>query len=278
MSGQIADLGDRLIRGIQQFFPEFVEQYNSGISRSEIDQALPDLSGPLPEEFYALYHWRNGHQDGFWHPVEYAELCHFSSLEELVQYLVGWRDDWVPPTYLGLETLPFISGSGGECDAIILGRQYETQAYIAEVGESGDIHLRYDSITTMLSTTVECFERGVFYINNEGWFAEDEILAAEILCKNNPKVFEECMADIMNAINTFGFDEKTDIEEYYSHVKRLLSGLSSLRRFKPPQLISLIQEKLDLLKSIHTERARSAKHSYREWLQWIDPEFKKRMM
>jgi hypothetical protein len=78
-------------------------------------------------------------------------------------------------------------------------------------------------------------------------------------------------------LDIYGLDNATSQGEYNISIQPLLFGLGTLEKYRPPELISLIQESLTLLQDVHTGRASIAGECYKKWLQSTDPEFRKRM-
>jgi hypothetical protein len=123
----------------------------------------------------------------------------------------------------------------------------------------------------MLASTVECFERDAFYLDDEGWLTENPGLTAEILRKHNPKTSAEAMAGIMTGLDIYGLDEESDHDHYSVLIRPLLSGLATLRRFKSPEAEDLVRTALARLENKSSDRADAAKiYGYGRWLSDVD--------
>lgn len=265
---KIFELGDRLLNFLQALSPEFAQGFHPGISRTEVDAMLAPLDYTLPDDFYELYEWRNGHSEYFHQPIS-AEICQFSSINFVAQDKEWeiWEDE--APTYKGLQLLPFIE-KDGRYFAITLGRSYNKNAHVIYVGREGETTLRYDSITSMLASTVECFERDAFYVNDKGQLEKNVCCAAEILRKNNPKTLAEAMSDVLDGLNTYGLDDESDQDSYSALVSPFLSGLETLRMLRSPEAIAVVQTGLAGLEHKSSDRAYSAKYTLNRWLSDVD--------
>jgi hypothetical protein len=270
MMTKISDLGSQLLSYLQRLTPDFAQGFHPGIARAELDSTLKLFDYTLPNDFYELYEWRNGHSEYFPQIVTSAYICQFSSINFVAQDKKWeiWDDE--PPTYKEQLLIPFIE-EDARYFAIALGRSYDNEAHIVHVGREAETTLRYDSITTMLASTVECFERDAFYLDDEGLLTESLGLTAEILRKYNPKTSAEALADIMACIDIYGLDEESDHDHYSILIRPLLSGLATLKRFKSPEAVDVVRAALARLEHKVSDRAYSAKvYGYGRWLSDVE--------
>jgi hypothetical protein len=270
MMTKISELGFQLLSYLQRLTPDFAQGFHPGISCGEVNTALEPLDYTLPNDFYELYEWRNGHSDYFHQPISLGMICQFSSINFVAQDKKWeiWDDE--PPTYKEQLLLPFIE-KDSKYIAIALGRSYCDEAYIVDVSREGETRLEYDSITSMLASAVECFERNAFYPNDEGWLTENPGLTAEILRKHNPKTEAEVLSDVIAGLDIYGLDEESDQDHYSFLISPLLSGLATLRRFRSPEAVDVVRTALARLEHRVSDRAYSAKvYGYGRWLSDVE--------
>ena len=267
----ISDLGRRLIKSLKKKnFLDFSQGFMPGISYKEIDETLAPLNHELPDDFYELYRWRNGHTAYFMQPVENVDICQFMSIQCVAEYKKWdiWEEEY--PTYKGLPLLPYIE-EDSTYFAIAMGRSYKNEAHIVDVGREGETTLRYDSISSMLASTVRCFEENAFYIDEKGWLAEKSYASSNILREENPYTLAESMLEFRETIDSYGFDNEVDDAHYSALVDLLWSSLATLKRLKPLECIELVQSTLSRLQNVpSSNRAFSAKYALNRWLKECD--------
>ncbi len=71
----LLETGQRLLHYLQRYVPEFAEEFNPGISRAVIQNTLELCAYELPENFYELYEWRNGHPEYFTQPLNQLQFA-----------------------------------------------------------------------------------------------------------------------------------------------------------------------------------------------------------
>ncbi|BAY59750.1 hypothetical protein NIES2135_66270 (plasmid) [Leptolyngbya boryana NIES-2135] len=262
---KLPEVGNAFLHYFQQFIPDFAEKFVPGISPTELQSVLGTLQYELPPDFYTLYEWRNGYADFNGHPdfncYSFAPF-HFNTIE-MVAAEKNW--DWCddnPPTYKGYNVLPLVS-CGRVFWGITLGRDYQTEAHIVYVDSVGECVLRYDSITCMMNSIVESFERGGLLLSENVIRRNDELFA-ETLRANNPKTLSEGIADFERYIDVYGSD--TDIADYSMKMDILLNGLSILYYMKPSAILEQVRCRLNALENISSERAISAHEGLKMWL------------
>lgn len=259
---------EKLTSHLQRKLPGFVEEFQPGISFAEIQSALSTLEYTLPDDFYELYQWRNGHPDGSRQSL--GPVYDFNPIELIVQ-----EKDWSsfgdsPPMYKGRQNLPFITNNS-EFFSIVLGRSYAEQSHIVFVDELGETVLQYDSITSMFESIADCFELGAYYLNDDGWIEENSALSSEVLRSRNPKTIVEAMVDIQNVVDTYECDDNENSENYSKITTMLSSALQTLRRFRPPEAIKLVQSVLGRLEDVApSKRTNAARFTLNAWLQDVE--------
>ncbi|MDX2212837.1 MAG: hypothetical protein SFY66_06060 [Oculatellaceae cyanobacterium bins.114] len=195
----------------------------------------------MPNDFYELYEWRNGNSIYFPHPIESAQICDLCSVENIYEeQAITWGESNIPK-YKQNDLLSFVAREG-DFFSIVLERNYEEEAHIVEVGESSNHGvLRYDSITTMLHSTVECFDINAFYLGEDGYLAENPSLVAEVLRTRNPKTVAEATSDLQSGLSVYGLDDRLAESEYGLLLIPVISSLETLRVLRPSEAITLVK-------------------------------------
>ncbi len=247
----------------------YAGKFSPGISRLDVENFLGLSEDLLPEDFFLLYEWRNGYidfrGDSNFNLESFAPF-HFNTIE-VVSMEKGW--DWCkdnPPTYDGSEILPFVSGDSLFW-GIIIGSDYGSDPHIVYVDETGEAILRYDSITTMLKTIVQCFQLGALYFD-DGFIEKNNKLFAEILTKNNPKTLLKAVSKFEDNIDFYG--SNLDNETYKNNISNLWNSLNILEYMRPPEIIERCKSRLIELQALSSQRAINACESLKEWIDKND--------
>jgi hypothetical protein len=265
----ISTLGETLLSFICSHFPGFIQELNSGIPRSAIQSSLTDLNQPLPNDFYELYEWRNGSLNGFPQPFNSGEILEFSPIEFVCEDM-KWEfygDDI--PGYKNFQLLPFIKDS--DSIAIALGSNYSEEAHIVYVTHVCEVLLFCDSITSMMTSTVQCFTSGCIVIDNEGIVREDYNLCSEVWRRNNPHTIAEAISELTLSINICISEASFSMtnEEYSKVIDSLTSALATLSRYRPPEAITLIQDNLISLKRNNSAKGGGLYLTLDQWLEGV---------
>jgi hypothetical protein len=271
---RISVLGDNLLGFLHSYFPEYIESFLPGVSLEIIRSRFTNLTQVLPNDFYELYEWQNGNPEYFPQPFPSGDICQFNPLDTVVEEMIWeWFED-VPPLYNGYTTLPFIT-IDSEFIVIVLGRSYAEEAYIAYVDEVGDSYLYCDSIATMLESTVECLLTRAVFVDNSGCFEENQQLSSKIWRDKNPLTLRELISDLNLALESLVLNINQIAEgggdsSYSATIEFLVSTLRALRRFRPPDAISLVQYSLSRIKEFSLEEMQGLEFALEQWLEDCD--------
>ncbi len=261
--------GETLLSFVEPYFPEFVENFNPGISRSTIQSSLIGVDQALPNDFYELYEWKNGSLECFPQLYNSGDILEFSPLELILEDIKWDLYSDAPPTYKGCRLLPFIK-IDSDTVALALGRTYPKEAHVAYIDEVGECQLYCDSITSMMTSAVECFVNGSVTISSEGDIKEDYYLSSEIWRRNNPHTLAEAISALTSAIDICTSEAPVADREYSIALNSLTSALATLWRFRSLEAIVLIQNNLVQLKKINLARWGGIHLTLDEWLQEVE--------
>jgi hypothetical protein len=270
-SSKLLNSLERILLWMSKYLPEYVKYFQTGLSQPEIQAAVEDIQYSLPNDFYELYQWHNGTLDECTQSL--GPVFYFLPLNQVLEFKnwLSWdisKTDrvWVPPRYLGNPVLPFVK-SNCEYYSLVLSRNYRDQAHIVLLDEVSDAILKYDSITSMMESIADCFETEAYYFNEEGFVEENEHLSAEVLRDRNPKVIAEAIDRLRRGIEICVFDQTLDQESYLSCDKSLMHALETLKPFRPPKAIQILQELLPQLEeSKSSERDVYIYGIFHQWL------------
>jgi hypothetical protein len=191
---------------------------NPGLSSQEIETITKDLPFPLPPEIHELYRWRNGTStDEFKYEVNlFFDVgrgwgsCYgfdFRPLQVIVErfmmqrkingYILQELEKWgiIPDTmnwHLGLNI--FFSY---ECrDGFVVFDEKDSANLVIFMdykGGSSDVIAKYSSLTNMMLTIADCYDRA-FYRDSNGYLCCDEKKAKEIWQQyNSPQIVQRTL-------------------------------------------------------------------------------------
>jgi hypothetical protein len=184
----------QLLTYLDNAIPGSSEQFNPGITQETITGVLGISEEALPQDFLALYQWRDGAWDDTWNGL--GLLCNHLQIDSVHDFKTRMNSSSYPGDfqYEGHDLVPFIRDNGYLL-CIVLGRSYSEAAYVVQMDDLGELELAYDSITSMVETYLACFKAGAyFYDEMEVSLNVNADLANEIFSQKNPKILLERMS------------------------------------------------------------------------------------
>lgn len=259
-------LAEQLINQIDNFFPDVQRNYQTGVSKEEIENYFLKFTH-LPQDMYDLYAWRNGSSTYIPEPSEYSAGINFLPIEACISES-SWSDWDTPPTYKGSNLFPFIQ-QGPNFFATILDRDFNEKPYVVMISEYGESFLWYDNVNSMLASTNQCFQQSAFSLDDKNfWSLQNIKIARTAFIENNPKVIHEYLNDICESILIYGNDD-LEQEEYSIQISPFIEGLEFLKEIGYAPLLPLVQNRYNLLIGKTSSRAYTAKHCYQSWLHEV---------
>lgn len=182
----ITDSLNNIFSWLQQNNPTVAASLQSGLSYREIENKLSSLQFRLPQELYELYQWRNG-SNRIAKNVYFFKYYRFLPLEESLKILFNIIEK---DTLLMGEIFPYgwfpIFAFGNEYYGVIGSEIAKKSSLIVYVCDYEDIS--YTSLTGMMQTIAECYQTGVYYLNEEGFGKTKQEAEDILIAKYNPGV------------------------------------------------------------------------------------------
>lgn len=238
MISTLTDALKRILSWLQQNQLECAELLQPGLTTEEINEKVSGLPFQLPKEVYELYQWHNGTSSdteffpGYWFiPLELAVETYYENMSiegknkksyekdnnlDKLPYVECWNQYWFPLFELDGQVYLLACNDNPQDTATVWN-------YFPEF-----VHpeLRYENLTAMMLTIAGCYETGAYYLNEEGFLEEDELQAAQIRRKHNPRLAESSL-------------EKLQLELTLASLTEIASDLM---QFKDPKTVDpLIQ-------------------------------------
>jgi len=178
--------------------PRVLEGYNPGLSDTEIDALMANVSFDLPDDLRALYRWKDGHigmgfggilGDLWW----MAELTPSSETSESLR--IEARDYFdlfkeIPPFDLEKTNFLHLFYDGCGYDLLACCLDHKTCEIRNRDKGGSDYSLAFRGVEPMIQTALEWWKSGVFYSPSEhqgSWTLEEDYAKhSEITRRLNP--------------------------------------------------------------------------------------------
>ncbi len=161
---------------------------NNGLDRNRIIEKTKAFPFKLPEELIELYGIYNGTripENSVLDDLHFFPGFYFLSIEDaMIHYNVfksdnRWQQNW----------FPIFANGGGDFYAVACQNANVEKGQIVGFILGEEKHpVEYSSVTSMMSTIAECFERGVFFQTFEGYLETDDMFQIRIAQKYNPNI------------------------------------------------------------------------------------------
>tara|TARA_Y100000033_G_C2751569_1_gene114132 strand:+ start:717 stop:1298 length:582 start_codon:yes stop_codon:yes gene_type:complete len=188
MKHTVTDFLNVILSFLQKWHLPVCKLLNNGLSEGEIDAAFNQVGIEPTKELVELYTWRNGSPVEEGTPLDDVQVIpgyHFLSLKDAISCYLAMKDDsrWNPSWF------PVFANGGGDFYAVDLSQSDGDSAPVVGfiLGEI-EQEIEYQSLTTMLLTFSECFEKGVVFKTKDGYLEMDDDQQAKIATRNNPEV------------------------------------------------------------------------------------------
>lgn len=163
-----------------------LESLNDGFAAGLVRSALAPADLPTSVELETLYGWKNGTS-----PVGVASIddihmfpgFYFLSLADALtnyQSFVGdprWRTGW----------LPSFANGGEDFYVLDLGAPTANPVRYFRIEES-EHPVEFSSVRAMMATLAAAFDRGVFFVDSNGYLEMDDLEFAGVAAEINPYI------------------------------------------------------------------------------------------
>ena len=189
MMSDLTNALNRILDWLEKYSPISAMGFQPGLSTKIIEQKLSLLPYYVSQEVYELYRWRNGDQS-YNSIFGYLWLLNLDSACNSSEY-INQKDLWESrkeagePQYL----LPLFEFDG-EYFAVQGNEKLTNTAPVFHVSDCCDVSFAFVNLTGMMLAIAECYETGIYALNENGLEVIDEIKFKEIRRKHNPGTVE----------------------------------------------------------------------------------------
>ena len=157
-----------------------------GLDRARIGLELDAESLPATRELESLYGWKDGTNTNlglklgeiYIHPGFYLlSLESAASNHRIFSSDSRWNRNW----------LPLLADGGGDFYVVDLSSEFNGAIRHFRLDET-DHPVEFESITAMLETIGEGFNRKIYFVDSDGCLDMDDAAFAELAAEMNPKV------------------------------------------------------------------------------------------
>jgi hypothetical protein len=174
---------DRIISWLEVNYPVAASGFQTGLSAEDIQEKLDQLPFKVSQEVYELYQWRNGDASyssvfGYLWMLSLEQACEFSEFVNDPDMLEIREDE--EPKY----ALPLFDFDG-EYFAVRGSEVLVDEATVFHVGSEGGLTPVFINLTGMMMAIAECFESGVYEVQEDSLEVVDVARFGEIRHKHN---------------------------------------------------------------------------------------------
>jgi hypothetical protein len=175
---------NRILSWLEEHSPNSALGFQPGLSSNAINSKLSILPFCVSQEVYELYGWRNGDKSyssvfGYLWMLSLDRACEFSGFINNEDLLEMREQD--EPKYL----LPLFDFDG-EYFAVQGGDVLTDAAPIFHISDCFDLTPAFINLTKMMMAIAECYETGVYEVQEHGLKVVDKAKFGEIRRKYNP--------------------------------------------------------------------------------------------
>lgn len=190
---QLTDSLNQIKTWLEENCPQAAENITPGLTLSEIESKIQDLSFSLPNEFYELYQWSRGNdlvtQTIYTDIFGADDGMGLNNLEYAVEVFPYFEDEFeeCAVNYIGKPLFP-IFGTDLTFLCIVGDWENEISSPIVYVSEIIETSHRYVSLTSMMQTAAESIQANALKFNTKTYKNWDEEKYAEVYLKYNSNI------------------------------------------------------------------------------------------
>jgi hypothetical protein len=164
---------------------ELLKALRPGITAQRVKAILAPSALPATSDLESLYSWRNGTDAGSGRQLDDLHMFpgfYLLAIEDSVANYRAFAADrrWNP------EWFPLFANGGG--DFYVLDHAGPGGLIRHFRIDEDDHPVEFGSLAAMLKTIAEGFERGVFFVTEDGYLEMDDLLFAAVAAELNPEV------------------------------------------------------------------------------------------
>lgn len=162
---------------------EVLKRLLPGISPEVVRERFRDIGVSAGDPLVALYSWCGGTAVEAGTPLEDVQFFPgfwFLSFDDAIANYLAFRDD----SRWSRSWFPVFANGGGDFYAVWTERP--AQPVVGFLIDQAEHPVEYTSLATMCITLAECFDQGVFYVDERGFLEMDDARHADIARRNNP--------------------------------------------------------------------------------------------
>lgn len=157
-----------------------------GVSAGKVQQLLGAVGLPSNAELETLYSWRDGTSTDGVAAVDDIHMFpgfYLLSIEDAIANYRAfetdrrWSSGW----------LPVFANGGGDFYVVDLASQDGSPVRHFRIDES-EHPIEFSSINDMLSTLTQAFERGIFFVDADGYLEMDDLVFGKLAAELNPSI------------------------------------------------------------------------------------------
>jgi len=155
-----------------------------GLRRDEVDRLLKAAGMPIGSAVEALYGWRDGTQTA---GVTLDDIQMFPGfyLLSVEDAITNYRAFVVDPRW-SPGWLPLFANGGGDFYLVDMGEPSEVVRHFRI--EEAEHPIEFRSLAGMVDTLAAAFDRGVFFVDGDGYLEMDDLRFASVAAELNPGV------------------------------------------------------------------------------------------
>lgn len=164
-----------------------IQLLRPGLRRGEIESLLEERGFPQTQELVALYEWRDGTDTTTGLMLDDLQLVPGFYLLSLEDALTNY-DAFTKSQRWNAYWLPILANGGGDFLTLDTSDRAGTGLIRHFRIEESEHPIEYGSLADMLATFAAAYERGVFFVDGEGYLETDDNAYAALAAELNPHV------------------------------------------------------------------------------------------
>lgn len=248
---QLFNALERIMTWLEEHLSEHAQSFLPGLNSEQIDKLLLPITTSIPEEIYEIYRWRNGRKT--FPPINgvFPDIYDFFPLDEVVE---TYKHINIPPNeggfleekFSNIRFVPFLGYLDPGTCAYVIGESNNISLIVSFFEAEGPTEY-YDSLTSMMLSIAECYERGAYFIvedqevDIDGFMTpmieSHSVLGASIIRKYNPLTANKALEDLklIHSISNHKSDDS---------ISKIISALDVLARYQNPEALEIICDDL----------------------------------